>query len=257
MRIRFQELGDGDSLPFFLMTEVSASRMLPAKAVNPTWRGADRIQQMGVFDKYRKDKKPRELVQTDVDEVSIVDAPSTGVKFLLTKRRKGMATHKELVDDTTACMNAIAEEIHKRLKEVGDDKEPTWANVIQKDEGDSMSGLLVATEKVFGPYGHPFPFRKEYPIPFSEIQKQAYPYPKPKDFDASVLSASLRRVLSKPDIPDAVKNLLLDAIKRLDMIAAGKQEEEPKDEDEKFVTRKELADTVEKLTEMITDSLKA
>jgi len=191
-------------------------------------------------------RRPRQLLDPDIEEVSLVDRPASGIDFCLIKRRRLDMSLVEIAQDATAMLERLAEEVQARLG----DKAKHWEDILRSDEEKrAMAELVEAFEKVFGPYPYPLPFRKPrypYPYPRADTYSKAYPYPRPKQFDFAVFSNWLRAALDLPQMPDDVKTKLLDFISWLDARAAGAEPAE------KYVSRREFD---EKLGEVL-DTLK-
>lgn len=226
---------------------------------------------------------PRELVDIDVDEISLVDIPAIRKKFLIVKKdKKGMQKTSETDQDNSDTKNLTKEEelmkvnelieLYKKLtgdEEDFSEKETELMKKLSDEAVSAIKGALNILNKFKGDFSEEL---KDAVGVLAKYVTKAYPYPYPakksdeelekagrkisKDTLAAIKKAIgiLNSVLSKGDDTKKAISVLSDllsdeekkALKKAD--EAKEKADEAKERDEKFDSAiKDAKETIEKL----------
>ena len=218
---------------------------------------------------------PRELVDIDVDEISLVDIPAIRKKFLIIKKdKKDMQKTSETDQDNSDIKNLIKEEeskmnelieLYKKLtgdEEDFSEKESELLKKLSSDAVNAIKGALNILNKFKGDFSEEL---KDAVAVLAKYVVKTYPYPYPakksdedlekagKKISKDTLNAIkktigiLNGVLSKGDETKKAISILSDLLSDEEKKALKKTEEEDEKDEKINSAIKEAAETVEKL----------
>ena len=218
---------------------------------------------------------PRELVDIDVDEISLVDIPAIRKKFLIIKKdKKDMQKTSETDQDNSDIKNLNEEERPKMLELIGlykkltgdeedfSEKESELLKKLSSDAVNAIKGALNILNKFKGDFSEEL---KDAVAVLAKYVVKTYPYPYPakksdedlekagKKISKDTLNAIkktigiLNGVLSKGDETKKAISILSDLLSDEEKKALKKTEEEDEKDEKINSAIKEAAETVEKL----------